>query len=582
MFLQRKHKPAHENYLQAKQSNSTASEEQTSLLSYVAATSYSRNHPRQIGATSALVSLIAENMLPLSIVESPAFKKYSAALDSRFVVPSRKHVSTKLLTQKNGEIQEKIHRLLDNATMVSLTLDLWSNRQMRGFLGITCHLLQDWNLTSLMLTCTRFKGSHTAENIAQVYEDVLAEYRIENKFLTAVTDNAANVVKAFNLPGFGSTEECDASSSSESDDEDHENDDPIGPIDLHDSMFYVPTHITCFAHTLQLVVNDGLKEARSIERILAKVAKIIAFVRKSIIASDILEGERRLQTKVATRWNSALISIRSFLEVSQDKLRQLDTVTLTSYERRVLRELVDILTPFQEATDFTQGQKVVTSSFVLPCIQGLRKALKSFSATYKSGLVPTLASSLETRMCKYEENTVFVFAAILDPRFKLKWCDPIEVDSIKLTFILAAKRIHNDSASQSEPQPAAQPEDQSQPPPAKKRKESELLNYIFSETEIEPTSSSSTATSDIDSEIEKYLSSQISRKEDDPLKFWKENELLYPTLSKMAQCYLSIPATSAPVERLFSSAGKIFRPERCRLSDNTFHKLINIKCNSHL
>ena len=185
-------------------------------------------------------------------------------------------------------------------------------------------------------------------------------------------------------------------------------------------------------------------------------------------------------------------------------------------------------------------------------------------------------------MCKYEENTVFVFAAILDPRFKLKWCDPIEVDSIKLTFILAAKRIHNDSASQSEAQPAAQPEDQSQPPPAKKRKESELLNYIFSETEIEPTSSSSTATSDIDSEIEKYLSSQISRKEDDPLKFWKENELLYPTLSKMAQCYLSIPATSAPVERLFSSAGKIFRPERCRLSDNTFHKLINIKCNSHL
>ena len=43
---------------------------------------------------------------------------------------------------------------------------------------------------------------------------------------------------------------------------------------------------------------------------------------------------------------------------------------------------------------------------------------------------------------------------------------------------------------------------------------------------------------------------------------------------------MAIPSTSAPVERLFSIAGKIFRPERCSLSDDNFETLMMIKCNS--
>ena len=50
----------------------------------------------------------------------------------------------------------------------------------------------------------------------------------------------------------------------------------------------------------------------------------------------------------------------------------------------------------------------------------------------------------------------------------------------------------------------------------------------------------------------------------------------YPLLSKVAPRYLSLPASSTPTEKVFSVAGKIFRPERCRLSSDVFEKLMFI------
>lgn len=55
-----------------------------------------------------------------------------------------------------------------------------------------------------------------------------------------------------------------------------------------------------------------------------------------------------------------------------------------------------------------------------------------------------------------------------------------------------------------------------------------------------------------------------------PLQYRKENEDKFPILAKI---YVNVPATSVPVERHFSIAGKIFRPDKCRLNDSTFQML---------
>ena len=61
--------------------------------------------------------------------------------------------------------------------------------------------------------------------------------------------------------------------------------------------------------------------------------------------------------------------------------------------------------------------------------------------------------------------------------------------------------------------------------------------------------------------LEEYLSATCLSEDADPLAYWKGQEDFNPTLAKLAYQYLQIPASSAPVECLFSVARKIFTSE---------------------
>ena len=100
-------------------------------------------------------------------------------------------------------------------------------------------------------------------------------------------------------------------------------------------------------------------------------------MRKSIASSEILESEKHLKAANVTRWNSQLKMICSTLRVPEEKLQSLNTHKLTAYDRKILEDLVEILTPFETATQCIQGDKVITSSMVVPCV----RVLKSLPAT---------------------------------------------------------------------------------------------------------------------------------------------------------------------------------------------------------
>ena len=64
---------------------------------------------------------------------------------------------------------------------------------------------------------------------------------------------------------------------------------------------------------------------------------------------------KTLIAKNETRWNSQQKMIHRVVEVDVDKVVEKLELSLTSYEKAVLRELVEVLELFEEATDILQG-----------------------------------------------------------------------------------------------------------------------------------------------------------------------------------------------------------------------------------
>ena len=60
----------------------------------------------------------------------------------------------------------------------------------------------------------------------------------------------------------------------------------------------------------------------------------------------------------------------------------------------------------------------------------------------------------------------------------------------------------------------------------------------------------------------------------DPLQWWKKWGSKFPNLAQLARRYLAMPATSAPVERLFSVAGLVATAKRSRLAPSTVSLLV--------
>ena len=64
--------------------------------------------------------------------------------------------------------------------------------------------------------------------------------------------------------------------------------------------------------------------------------------------------------------------------------------------------------------------------------------------------------------------------------------------------------------------------------------------------------------------------------------WWKEREMLYPLVAKLAKKYLAIPASTAPSERVFSVAKNILQKKRWNLLPSRLSKHIFLRKNSKL
>ncbi|CAF2647601.1 unnamed protein product [Rotaria sp. Silwood2] len=143
-------------------------------------------------------NLIIRCNLPLNFVENNAFRDFMKECNFKCEPISAKKLKNDIIPSFTNKVLKTIHETLNSINHVTLTVDAWSDRRCRSFLGITCHFIDNKMMPqAYLIDFLRFKSPHTSENIQQLTEEVLERFNIKQKVFKIITDNASSMIKAY-------------------------------------------------------------------------------------------------------------------------------------------------------------------------------------------------------------------------------------------------------------------------------------------------------------------------------------------------------------------------------------------------
>lgn len=501
---------------------------------------------------SQLMKLFTLDFQPFSIVEDKGFISYSNALDPSYQIPNRKTLSTSMLPAMYEHTLNVVQNKLKNVSSVCLTTDCWTSAINESYIAITAHYITDeFYLDSALLGCCGFDTPHTSVNLAHEIKRVVDEWGLSNKVLIVVSDNAANITGAIvNELGW--------------------------------------KHFGCYAHSLNLIVQNALsivKETRD------KVKTIVSHFKRSTAASEKLltyqknsgvAQPKRLLQEVPTRWNSTFYMLQR-ITLLQEAVRSSlalidrDLPILSSEEWDVCTQLCRVLKPFEEVTRKLSAEKYATASQVIVLTRGLlavcsKMQEENFLPITKQ-IVAELQRGILTRMSNFEESKTISLCTFLDPRFKMvAFSNKRIAENVKKrVFELVSAEISK-GTQESVCQRYAEP--------VMPEQTEELSVWEEFDKVVASLQPSGTATSRSIIEVQRYLEDPMLPRNQDPLKWWSENQHLFPIMAKLVKRHFNVLATSVPCERIFSKAGNLINDRRTRLTSGKVKQLMFLNVNS--
>ena len=142
--------------------------EQEYISIFVVHQKYGPHNLRQLELTQMIVQdLIIDLGLPLSIVDHPAFLRAMNTVDPRFSVLSRRVLCRETLPSALEQVMMKVKQACSDAKFVALTLDVWTDRRMRAFIGTTMHTISETDDTfqNYLLTFQPLSGKLLSSTI---------------------------------------------------------------------------------------------------------------------------------------------------------------------------------------------------------------------------------------------------------------------------------------------------------------------------------------------------------------------------------------------------------------------------------
>ncbi|CAK9294251.1 unnamed protein product [Gordionus sp. m RMFG-2023] len=238
---------------------------------------------------NALVELVTINGRPFNIIEDSGLKIIIDPISKAIGTSINRFKIKDLVVDESKKIQAKIIKGTKNK-LISLKKDS-AQRLGRNILGINIQYIKGNNIILSNLAMKEIKESSTSENIKRMIIETLNKFHIPlRNVYTITTDNGANLVKSIKL-----LNEC---SLDEMDDIDINNDDnnfeDISEFDIPEIIKDFSTKIYCIrcaAHTLQLAINDSLKN-NIFKTIIDKARDVAKYLRTPTIVR-ILKSMKR-------------------------------------------------------------------------------------------------------------------------------------------------------------------------------------------------------------------------------------------------------------------------------------------------
>lgn len=550
------------------------------------------NKPRTIVSQEAVDKLVVDyvisEMRPMRTVNKPSFVKLVTGLRPGAEVMCRQTLSGRIKDEYR-KMEHELKRDMSEVKYVCTTADIWSSTH-RSFLGMTGHWVNNNTLErkSAALGCRRFTGTHSHDKIARAIADVHTTFNIEGKVVKTCTDNGANMVKAFTASAEAQVEaknqppideyvyvsqqspDTDHADDEEDSDSDENNDEhsfdsladlieqqPMGEQDDSDTII-LPEHQRCCSHTLNLVATTDAAKALDMDNsraykkmyreVMGKCDALWNLTNRSTKAADAafqILGYR-FSRPCATRWNSHYDAITLVLKAG-DKLntvcKQLGVPLYLPQHVSFLREYAALMGPVAQAVDVLQGEKNCYLGYVIPTISRLMEKLNAANAGITQPLQAALLSGLKKRFTELLSNPELIMATITHPKFKMSY---IPAESHATYLLRLEQEINSQMGSVAPVSVSLDDDDFFANPNIQNGTVQHHLAYLNDPaTEV--------------AMLQKHL--QV-----------KELFIKYNTV---------IPS-SAPVERLFSTASLILTKHRNRLSDSMFEKLLLLKANTKL
>ena len=153
----------------------------------------------------------------------------------------------------------QIKSVLDGLTGIAITTDGGTNNRTKHYQAVTGHFLdKQFRLHNVVLDLVYMDERSTAVNLTAKIRQVLAAYSISEMCVTAVCDNAANIVAA------------------------------LGGMDVD--------VVRCACHTLQLAVLDALKTDANLSALFSKIRDGVKRIRDSGVLSSAFESLQKIES----------------------------------------------------------------------------------------------------------------------------------------------------------------------------------------------------------------------------------------------------------------------------------------------